>query len=51
MPRFFDEFPYTNTNDINLDWLIEVVKNLDERVSDLEERVTALEGGGDNAGV
>lgn len=45
MPGFFDEFPYTNTNDINLDWLIEVVKNLYERVADLEERVTALEGG------
>lgn len=45
MPRFFDEFPYTNTNDINLDWLIEVVKNLDARVADLEDRVTALEGG------
>ncbi len=53
MARFYEEFPYTNTTDINLDWLIEVVRQLDERVTALEdqtaaldERVTALENGG-----
>lgn len=47
MPRFYDEFPYTNTGDINLDWLLTIVKELDERVTVLEERVNELENGGD----
>lgn len=41
--QFFTDFPYTNTGDINLDWLIEQVKNLDARVTALESRVTSLE--------
>ena len=31
-------FPGTNLNDVNLDWLIEAVKQLDERVTRLEEQ-------------
>lgn len=46
MPRFYDEFPYTNTGDINLDWLLTIVKELDERVTVLEEKVNELENGG-----
>lgn len=33
-----DSFPGTNLNDVNLDWLIEAVKQLDERVTRLEEQ-------------
>lgn len=46
MPRFYEDFPYTNTTDINLDWIIGEIKSLEERVTALEEQVTAL----DNAG-
>ena len=38
------EYPYGNYNELNLDWILEVIKQLDERVTALEERVTALEG-------
>lgn len=34
---FNNDFPYTNINDVNLDWII-------EKVADLEQRVAALEG-------
>ena len=38
MPRFFtDEFPYTNLGDINLDWILDTLKQLDERITALEE--------------
>lgn len=30
------DFPGTNLNDLNLDWIIEAIKNLDERVTALE---------------
>lgn len=40
-----DAFPGTNLNDINLDWLIEEVKNLESRVTALEEIVNENEGG------
>lgn len=37
MPRFYTEFPYTNVTDINLDWIIQELKALEERVTALEE--------------
>ena len=37
--NIFDNFPYTNLQELNLDWLIEKVKELEERVSALEEQV------------
>ena len=40
-----DAFPGTNLNDINLDWLIEELKNLEGRVAVLEEIVNENEGG------
>lgn len=43
MPGTFEQFPYTNYHDLNLDWIIEALKELDQRVTDLEARVTALE--------
>lgn len=45
MPRFYTEFPYTNIGDINLDWIINEIKSLEERVTALEEQI---ENGGVN---
>lgn len=45
---FFNRFPYTNLNDINLDWIIKKVKILQTRVDNLDpedfsERLEAVE--------
>lgn len=40
-----DAFPGTNLNDINLDWIIEELENLEGRVAALEEIVNENEGG------
>lgn len=34
-----DSFPYTNFQELNLDWIIEKLKELEERVAALEEEV------------
>lgn len=39
----FEHFPYTNFHDMNLDWLLQKVQELEEKVKELEERVEALE--------
>lgn len=39
------EFPYGNSQELNLDWVLETIKNLEDRVEELEERVDELEGG------
>jgi hypothetical protein len=36
----FEHFPYTNFHDLNLDWIIQALKDLDIKVDTLEERVT-----------
>lgn len=49
---FFNRFPYTNYNDINLDWIIDRIKKLTEKVEQidtsvdtgLDARVTVVEG-------
>ena len=33
-----DCFPGTNLNDVNLDWIIDAIKQLDERVTALEDQ-------------
>lgn len=33
----FEDFPYVNYHNINMDWIIEALKDLDERVKALEE--------------
>lgn len=40
-----DMFPGTNLNDLNLDWLLEELKDLEQRVEALEEIVNGNEGG------
>lgn len=40
-----DMFPGTNLNDLNLDWLIEEMKALEQRVTALEEQVNGNAGG------
>lgn len=39
------EYPYGNTQELNLDWVLETVKDLEDRVEELEDHVTELEGG------
>lgn len=36
----FEHFPYTNFHDLNLDWIIKALKDLDEKVDTIEERIT-----------
>ena len=36
----FENFPYTNFHELNLDWIIEVVKNFLEQYSHIEETIT-----------
>lgn len=38
------EFPYGNSQELNLDWVLETIKDLEDRVEELEERVDELEG-------
>lgn len=36
----FEHFPYTNFHDLNLDWIIKALKDLDIKVDTIEDRVT-----------
>ena len=35
----FNNYPYTNVHELNLDWVIKLVKELDFKVEDLEDIV------------
>ena len=35
----FEHFPYTNFHELNLDWIIQTVKELDEKVNSIEDRI------------
>lgn len=38
----FENFPYTNFHDLNLDWILSTVKKNDEKTTDLESEYTEL---------
>lgn len=40
---FFTRFPYTNFNNLNLDWMIERVKAASDMADTVEDRLTAVE--------
>lgn len=40
----FDNFPYTNFHDLNLDWILNKVKETDTSVDELSEQVDELSG-------
>ena len=35
----FENFPYTNFHELNLDWVIKTMKALDEKVNSIEDRI------------
>ena len=37
------EYPYNNSAQPNLDWMIGKIKELEDKVANLEQRVSALE--------
>lgn len=39
----FDNFPYANTERLNLDWILKKIKELETRVAALEEEQTSTE--------
>lgn len=41
----FEHFPYTNFHDLNLDWILSKMKDLDSAVSKLQQEVDQIEGG------
>lgn len=55
MARWFESIPYTNFHDLNLDWIIKVMKEISDaedlqniNIEDLKKRVTANEEWIDN---
>lgn len=46
MIDIFNHGPYTDLHRLNLDWILEVLREHEEKIQALEERVTALEEGG-----
>ena len=39
----FEHFPYVNYHDLNLDWILKKVEELEKRIEELEQRVEDLE--------
>lgn len=35
----FEQFPYTNFHELNLDWILKKIKELDEKVNNIEDRI------------
>ena len=40
----FDDFPYSNKAELNLDWVLAKIKELEERVTALENKEAATNG-------
>lgn len=41
--RWGYEYPYNNSTQPNLDWMLAKIKELEDKTATLEQRVTALE--------
>ena len=39
----FEHFPYTNFHDLNMDWMLRSMKQLDKEVDDLDQKVDSLD--------
>lgn len=35
----FEQFPYSNLHELNLDWILQKIKELDEKVDSIEDRI------------
>lgn len=46
MIDIFNHGPYTDLHRLNLDWILEVLREHEEKIQDLEERVKELEDEG-----
>lgn len=40
----FDDFPYSNKAELNLDWILSKIKELEERVTVLENKEVVKNG-------
>lgn len=40
----FENFPYADLHNLNLDWILKKIKELETRIDELEARVAELEG-------
>ena len=38
----FDNFPYTNFHELNADWIIDVVKNVDQSQKDIDSNISEM---------
>ena len=47
--RFFTKFPYTNINNLNLDWIIERLRVIEDFVSSVSDSIEAAQTAADNA--
>lgn len=43
MPGMFDEYPYTDFHEMNLDFVLDALKSLDARVKALEDAASGEE--------
>lgn len=39
----FDQFPYTNLHEINLDWILKTIKNVTDKIDGIELDIDAIE--------
>lgn len=46
MIDIFNHGPYTDLHRLNLDWILEILRDHENRIKELEERVKELEEGG-----
>ena len=46
----FEQFPYANFHELNLDWILKKIKELDEKVDSIEDRILKISIHGPRAG-